>query len=697
MPRASNVSVENNFSRGLITEATAMNFPENAVVETDNCVFLRNGKVVRRLGIDYEDGYQLHTYSSLSVLSNNVSASYSEAAIKEFEWTAVDNDGDTSFVVVQLGDRIHFFEVTTGNTVSSNHNAHVISLLDYRVNSGTTDSVYNAIANQECSFSSGFGRLFVVHPLCEPFYVEYSAGTFTETEITVEVRDFVRLDDSLDIDERPNALTNTHKYNLYNQGWYADTIDAAGTGNVQVLTHWDSSRTDFPSNADIWWAFKNDSQEFDPSWPKHAVTNTLAPNGHYIYNAFNVNRITKTGFASIQEDTTTARPARVAFFAGRAFYSGPREDGYYNKIYFSQIVQSPLDFGKCYQLSDPTGEDVNELLESDGGVLVIPEAGEILELLSVGPSLMVFCRNGVWAISGRDGATFKANDYGITRLGSTGANAPNNIVLAEGLPFWWNASGIFTIKDNQIVSVTDDSIRSHIQEITDENKLNIKGIYNHLHKTIVWLYKVGTPSSVQSKYEYTNLLIFNLLSNSFSIFSLAEAGGPHLVGGIFTSKSGEDTLLQDERASPIQFLVAGDIGTAGAKALTFAQFKNEDYLDWYTYNGGTSFDSYFISGHKVRGNMLTKFQSNYMVIIAEGDENSGALVQGVWDWSDGPSSGRYTTSQQIYNYYPGRNYYRRKIKIRGNGYSLQLKFRSQTGKDFTIVGWATSETGTNVP
>jgi hypothetical protein len=54
MPRSSATSVEQNFSRGLITEATAMNYPENSVVDGANVIFTKNGKVIRRYGVDYE-------------------------------------------------------------------------------------------------------------------------------------------------------------------------------------------------------------------------------------------------------------------------------------------------------------------------------------------------------------------------------------------------------------------------------------------------------------------------------------------------------------------------------------------------------------------------------------------------------------------------------------------------------------------
>ena len=61
MARGSGTVVENNFVNGLITEATGMNFPENACISASNVVFKETGEVTRRLGYDYESAYQLNS------------------------------------------------------------------------------------------------------------------------------------------------------------------------------------------------------------------------------------------------------------------------------------------------------------------------------------------------------------------------------------------------------------------------------------------------------------------------------------------------------------------------------------------------------------------------------------------------------------------------------------------------------------
>jgi hypothetical protein len=54
VPQQLGTTTENNFTKGLITEATGLNFPENAATSTDNCQYTLIGDVTRRLGIDRE-------------------------------------------------------------------------------------------------------------------------------------------------------------------------------------------------------------------------------------------------------------------------------------------------------------------------------------------------------------------------------------------------------------------------------------------------------------------------------------------------------------------------------------------------------------------------------------------------------------------------------------------------------------------
>lgn len=707
MPRSSGTSVENNFSKGLITEATAMNFPENSVTETDNCIFSKDGTVIRRYGLDYESSYAVTNYSTLSVMSNAGTPSdyYENVVFTEYEWNTVGNSGALVFSVIQIGDRLSFFSVDSSNAISSNRKNFTVNLNTFHVGTAATPAGSD-IAIVECSFASGFGYLFVTHPLCEPFYVSYDAtgDTITSTQISIKTRDFERLDDTYEIDFRPSSLTTIHKYNLYNQGWYVVAKNDATT-TVNVVTYWDTSRTDWPSNADVWWVYKNASELFDKTLMDTTfLGNSPAPNGHYIYSAWLTDRNTALSTSGLTERSAdNTRPAVTAFYAGRVWYAGVNAAGYLTKLYFSKIIESTADFGKCYQISDPTSETNADLLETDGGVIDIPDIAQVIRIVPIASSLFVFATNGLWKISGPNGV-FAANDYSITRVSNASIKAKNSIVIVEGAPMWWDAAGIYAVQfDSQsnqetVVNISETTIQSLINSIPNENLTYVKGAYNNINKTVHWLYRSTPSTGVGDNYSYDKLLILNVTGGSFQPQTLSFTSNAHVSGLTFSSRSNNDALIEEPGASLVKYFTIGTIGVGSVWGVTVSQFNNTSYLDWYTVdNTGVDYDSEFVTGYRVRGELLRKFQANWLTVILKDEDNASCFVQGVWDYSRDPADGRYTTRQQIYKQNYSRNYSRTKRRIRGSGYSLQFKFSSEAGKPFTIIGWSTFESANSAP
>lgn len=213
MPRQSGATVENQWSKGLVTEATGLNYPEHAATDADNVKFLPKGTVVRRKGIDIEGSAETLSYS------------VSEGVIKEFVWQAVAQTGGYVFLVLQKGSTVHFFELETGDTISAGLTPTSIDLEDFKV-----AGAQGPVAYTPCSFTSGAGYLYIAHPLCDPVLVRYdsSAQNFETARIEIEVRDFTGVEDNLGIEENPDALTDEHHYNLRNQGW----DQQVRTGNV---------------------------------------------------------------------------------------------------------------------------------------------------------------------------------------------------------------------------------------------------------------------------------------------------------------------------------------------------------------------------------------------------------------------------------------------------------------------------------
>ncbi len=203
MPRSVATVVQNNFTKGLITEATGLNFPDNAVTETWNVVYEKIGRVRRRLGIDLEGEATTQAYDE------------SDGVLREFVWQSVSNTGGFTFLVMQVGFNIQFYELTVNDALSSGIQPSAIDLRDYAAPGASN------INNVPASFASGAGYLFVAHPNCNPVLVRFNNddNVFEVAGISILIRDFEGVDDGLGLSTEPSSLSIEHSYNLRNQGW----------------------------------------------------------------------------------------------------------------------------------------------------------------------------------------------------------------------------------------------------------------------------------------------------------------------------------------------------------------------------------------------------------------------------------------------------------------------------------------------
>lgn len=713
MTRSVAVSVEANFSRGLITEVTGVNSPENSVTETVNVIYDRKGRALSRQGFAYEEDAVQQVLSPTGVRN-------------EFLWETVSANNAQDFVVVQLGSTIRFFEVSGDASLSSGLKSFSVNLLTYK-NPLFTDA---QVRDTLCSFTSGKGYLFVAHPYCETLYVDYDEDTDTisTNTITIQIRDFEGVDDGLVIDNRPATLSTAHKYNLHNQGWYPVVSCVEETDDPsfqqQALERWDAARADYPANTDVWWYYTiPDSQGLEALSAVRAVNsrtglfgNTPAAKGHFIIDAFQTNRSTLSGIPGVTETSSGGlRPGIVAFFTGRAFYAGVGKSGYSSTIYFSQIIERDDQLGKCYQTGDPTSKDNFDLLATDGGTIKIQDINTVIEMRVIGDAIFVFATNGVWSISGTDTSPFRATDYTVSKISSFPAISKTSIVDVGGTPLWWNYEGIFTLSKAQVglvsevTNLTQTTIQAFYDTIPQASKLTAKGAFNDQSGLVYWLYNV-LPD--EGTYKYTNILVFDALSTAFYPFTIPDTSkeisgivSVRDVGAVYT----EDDIIRSTLDNVVtglgdQVTVEIFVGlsarskifkflTVDGTNVSFSEISDDSYLDW----GTEDYTKSFVTGYRIRGDLLKKFQTNYLTVITEEIENGSAYCQGVFDYSFNPDSGRYSNPQQVYRQRLLRNYQRSRLKMRGTGFSLQFKFFGETGKPFIIVGWAGFDTGNGQP
>lgn len=705
MARASAVAVENNFSRGLITEATGINFPENACKETYDCVFSIDGSVERRFGFDFEASNSTKTIDR----TNSVVVSYL--------WRNVSGDGNVTLLVVQVGSVVYFYRVGS-SSLSSGAVSTTVTLSPV---SGAPAT--NAV---EAQFSDGNGLLFITHPYCEPIRVSYntSTDTATATNITLKIRDFEGSSaDPYAVDERPTTtlagMNVDHKYNLYNQGW-----------NTTNLTAWDTAQTTMPSNADVMWRFKDSSDNFDASSASIAritAGNTPAPKGHFILTLSNQDRDTAAGTSGVAATTTgSQRPSTSAFFAGRVFYAGVNYTGFNSKIFFTQVIERTEQYGFCYQTNDPTAEDLFDLLPTDGGVISIPESGTVFKLVTVPGGLAVFAANGVWFVTGSSGLGFIANDYTVQKIATIRTISASSFVDVAGYPAWWNEDGIYLLEVAQgtafpsVKLLTQGTIQTFFDEISSNSKKYSKGFYHPIEKHIQWIYKSADTDQITNRYEYDRILNINVLTGAF--FPWIVSSSDVKINGIAVTDSitgvtevdnvidgSSNNVIDGSGNNVIVFSTSGVTSASsdkyivsypdsGSYKFTFAETRNTDYLDWFQYDTiGVDFTSYFISGYRLRGEGIRKFQSNWIKIFSKISEPVAYYFQGLWDYAQTGDTGRWSSKQYIAHSDTDYGYSARRLKVRGHGIVLQFKVESVSGQPFHVIGWVSHDTGNQFP
>jgi len=257
------------FTAGLITEASPLNFPENASLDEENFELLITGERKRRKGIDFETPVE---YTTQTILNTD--------AVSTHRWDTAALDSDSNFVVAQIGSGIFFYN----NSISFTKKSFSIDLTSYKTSTATNSQV----ATSRVDMASGKGYLFIVGRYIEPLYVSYdtSGDSITVNQITLLERDRLGVDDSLEVADNPTTLSDEHAYNLINQGWWNGAISS-----------YRSTIGDYPSNAEIpWTGYYVNPSNGQEVWDANEVvrnsqgSNSTAPRGHYVRNVFDTSQ-----------------------------------------------------------------------------------------------------------------------------------------------------------------------------------------------------------------------------------------------------------------------------------------------------------------------------------------------------------------------------------------------------------------------
>jgi hypothetical protein len=743
--------VFNSFVKGLITEASPLTFPENASVDEQNFVLNRDGSRSRRLGVDYE------AFGALT--DTGYTAAQLQTGKQSFhKWESPGGDTTVSIGVIRIINNLYFLDLLTTNPSANLLNGGAPVTIG---GLGSADIETTVINNKLVIVSSEIDN---------PVILTYNKGPQTVDlgSFSIQSRDIWGVVDGLGEEERPTTLSNTHKYNLRNQGWNENIVTADATYPDALVYH-EFKTSAYPSNSDIWTLGKlsdTQSAEYEKYDPETLIKNSTSifqtPKGSFIIDAFNrgASRMAKSDVSTgLPSDSEQGNISTVASYAQRLFFSGvtsnvsgpdAKSPNYSGYIYFSKTIQSDDDFGKCYQIADPTSPDISDLVDSDGGSIQIPEATKIVKIVASQSSLLVFAENGIWEIFGDTGG-FIATSFQASKISTNGVSNPNSIVNVNGTFIYWSKAGIYILKTDaasgrfSAASISLTTIQSLFLNIPDLGKTHSTGFYDEKENTVRWLYN-DTDGYSEENYinKYNKEIILDLTIEAWYVNVISDlavdspyvaahieipgyavsstdvgidAGvDPVLVTSLDAVIITEDLLVN--RSSQFSFLTM--VGTS----FTLSRYSSTRFLDWYSKDTtGINYSSYLITGYELFKDVMrdkqvpyiffyfTKTETGYSLVGDDLvlDDQSSCKVKAQWNWANSAAGGKWGNEFQAYRlnrfFTPvdvddvndtGDSVIVTKNKVRGSGKTISLLISSEEGKDMKLLGWALPVTATTI-
>jgi len=427
--------------------------------------------------------------------------------------------------------------------------------------------------------------------------------------------------------------------------------------------------------------FDVDFGEYTPYDNVHInIGDTLQlPNGE-IYPAVGDSFFQDRPFGAV----TATRPSATAFYAGRAWYAGINSSRNASRIYYSQIVETPIQFGKCYQAADPTDLNISDIVATDGGVLVLPELGTVKRLVPYQSSLVVLTETGVWEINGGFRDAFSATSINVRKLSDARVYAPRGVAISDSAMFYAAADGLHVIRlDPRAGILVDENISEDLVQtlwlnISSSNWDKIKAVFDPVRKRVWWFYSnkftQGNGVTISNGWKYDRALVFDTRMLAYSSYRFYD-GGPYITGAIVPRQfccTGEPVIKFTTVAG-----VSNEAPFIGQ--LTYSEFQfpgvpsapreltPESWTDW-----GNDVPAFLLTGAEVLQDASRKKQAPTIHIFMrrtetgftpnmDGDlvpkNDSGCFMQIRWDWADDPAAGKWSAEKQVYKlsrfYAPG--------------------------------------------
>lgn len=724
MPKQGSRAEVNTFVKGLVTEASPLNFPANASLDEANFELLRDGTRKRRLGIDKEPGSYDHIVIEQDIFPLNY-------VVSSFIWKSVGGDSSKDFLVVQSHSYLRIFDLAAD--ITGGYSLFSIEIaFDIKI---------------PWSFASVNGSLVIAGGLSDYIVlVSYTDGVFAASNLRLKVRDIWGVEDQLGVelnpDARQNGVSKPGLYNYYNQSWGLPRRTKAGT-LVSPIAHYKESLGSYPSNNEVVWTGLAYVPQTDDKDPYEAMYPNLyadrfgadlsATKGYFIIDLINRGESRQEVFDSnnnkfpelslvvpdsqipgIPQDKSASGATVVYEYAGRIFYAGfagnitdgdSRSPTLNNYVFFSQLVKNDTDIVKCYQAGDPTSRDNSEVVETDGGFVRIAGARKIVAMQQLGSNLVIVADNGVWTISGGSDFGFSATNYKVDKVSDFGCISATSLITDNNNLLFWGVDAIYAVSANQsgilvVDDITKDTIQTRYNSIPLSAKAGVKGVFDLFEKKLRWVYNRGRYFTETSDCQE---LVFDTSLKCFYINNIQNTST--------FDRSLSTPVFYTNRPKPLFYLYVKKTG--GVVTWSTCEYKDTSFRDWKDFDGvGVDAKAYVLTGAMLAGDSAVDKQTPYILTHMRPTETgadaegvainqSSCLLRAQWDWSNNINSNKFSTTQEVYSYrHPnftntndGFDVTTSKRKLRGKGKAISLYFETSPNKDCQLLGWSLTING----
>lgn len=450
----------NNFSGGFNTEQSPLNADPSTTIQEQNMVLASDGSRAPRYGLTTEE----YTDTSSAVTTSlwpvdppvgSIKTCYVDGSIRDFTYF---NKSDTSIIL---------FENSDGYVLEDSSKI----VMDVLVNGDSTKNHFSR------GSQLGSGAVIPAGTAVIGLYPDnYDSSLETPEENVAQysyiaVRDIWGIDDTLGITDRPTDLTIQHAYNLFNQGWTADSV-VSFYNDMGV----------FPSNGDVpyygliadfeWTDEDGDGYEDDAYTVTYKYDSDLletppftsgAPKGRNIVSAHTPRYTTDLQYAyssfaefrycrSLFEEFL--RGVNLYLFLDPALDIEDIDDNYEDTNWKVDCTTSFA--GRIFYTGSIVGDDVNSDSYSEDGFMMPSFRNAVLFSKSVtSPNLMDYAE--------------RSRKRGLTVLSSTPGSPDDFFIESDTADAYVNAC--FSVDDPTDETFTPTASDGGIFFVTDANRI----------------------------------------------------------------------------------------------------------------------------------------------------------------------------------------------------------------------------------